>query len=120
MTKEEIIALKDEILTDIRIEQEEADKILNNLLDLAFNENNVSKPILESITTMISNKANISERKTRILDVLTKIYFKESFDSNSLVNKGNIQINNVTDKRELLKAISDSNKELRAIDDKAG
>ena len=105
ITDNDLQEIYTEILKDIRNDRSEIDSLLNNFVEMVMNEGDVSSASKEAIVNLIKTKSDLSDKKTKIADLMTSLRMKDK----SIVGK--VQTNqtnhiHITDKRNLIETLT--------------
>lgn len=78
IVKDEVLLdLYDEILQDCRDDRTKADEILANFLEMVINDGDASSASKEAIVNLMKIRSDISDKKSKIADLKTRIKLKE-------------------------------------------
>jgi hypothetical protein len=105
ITDSDLHTIYAEILDDIRHDRSEIDSLLNNFVEMVLNEGDSSSASKEAIVNLIKTKSDLSDKKTKIADLMTSLRMKDK----SIVGK--VQTNqtnhiHITDKRNLIDSLT--------------
>lgn len=108
VSDEMILGVYGEVLEDVRSDKNQIDETLNNFLNMVINDGDTSTSTKEAIVNLLKLKAEQSDKKTKIADLMTRIKLKEkdTFPKYLAANQtNNINIGGGSTKRELLRKI---------------
>lgn len=111
ITDESLLTMYGEIATNIRGDRGEIDEVLNNFIDMVFNDGDSTTSSKEAVVNLIKLKAEQSDKMARIADLMTRIKLKErdTFPRYLAASQNNT-INIGSDRRALLEAITKAKK----------
>lgn len=109
-----------EIMENLRQDRQEIDEVKNNFVEMVINEGDSTSASKEALTKLIELKTGVSEKMTRVLDLVTRVKMKEkdTFPRYLAAHQNNTI--NIADgsKRELIKQIQKYQKKKKEENDK--
>jgi uncharacterized membrane protein YdfJ with MMPL/SSD domain len=104
ITDTDLHQIYSEILDDIRNDRREINSLLNNFTEMVMNEGDGSSASKEAIVNLIKTKSDLSDKKTKIADLMTSLRIKDK----SLLKNSTNQTNHIhiTDKRNLIESLT--------------
>lgn len=104
-----ILGLFDESLNDIKKQGEQIDSLIDNFVDMVINGGDSTTSSKEALVNLVRNKTDITNNKSKILELMTRIHLKDKDTFPRYLNLHAQQTNNIAgpnDKRELIKHLN--------------
>jgi hypothetical protein len=109
---EQLVEYYNEVFDDIREDRKEIDDIKNTFLEMVINDGDSSSASKEAVVNLMKMKTDLADKKTKALDLLTRIFLKEKDTFPRYLANNVNQYNNITsDKRKLLTSIIEEEKQ---------
>jgi hypothetical protein len=110
VSDEKILGVYDEVLQDCADDRKQADELLSSFVDMVMNGGDATSSSKEAVVNLLKLKADISDKKAKIADLMTRMKLKERdtfprYLAASQHNNVIIENTNPTTKRDILKAI---------------
>jgi len=111
ITDESLLTIYGEIADNIRGDRDDIEDVLNNFINMVFNDGDSTTSSKEAVVNLIKLKAEQSDKMAKIADLMTRIKLKErdtfprylAASQNNTINIGN-------GRRALLEAITKAKK----------
>ena len=112
ITDDVLLTMYAEIANNIRGDRGEIDNILNNFVDMVFNEGDSTTSSKEAVVNLIKLRSEQSDKMTKVADLMTRIKLKErdTFPRYLAASQTNT-INIDNGRRALLEAITKAKKD---------
>lgn len=121
---QQLLGIYAEILNDLRSDRKEIDDVLSNFVNMVFNDGDATTSSKEAIVNLIKTKTDMSDKKAKVADLMTRIKLKERDTMPKWLAK---QINDKKDdtqevkklsRREMLKTLDRAKKKKESSDGK--
>ena len=106
---EEIIIINNEILKDIRDDQEELADVIKMFKEMVINEGDATAASKEALVNLLKIKSETADKKTKVLDIMLRAFLKEKENLfpkylAAYTNQHNEYKINTSAKRDLIKS----------------
>jgi len=108
LTDQDLQAIYNEILDDLRSDRREIDVLLNNFVEMVMNEGDGSSSSKEAVVNLVKIKNDVADKKAKIADLMTGLVIKEKNINKLTANQTNHI--HITDKRAILESIKNAKK----------
>lgn len=109
---EVLLDVYDEILDNCRKDRDSIDEVLNNFIDMVFNEGDSTSATKEGIVNLMKAKSDISDKMSKVADLMTRLKLKsrDTFPKYLAAHQHNNVKIETSHKRELIQRIESEKK----------
>lgn len=108
-----LVKVYDECLDDIRKNTDEIDTVLSTFVNMVINEGDATTSSKEALVNLIKIKADQTDKKAKILDLMTRLKLKDPFPKYMAAHQtNNVTIKESVSKKSMLKQLAKEAKEV--------
>lgn len=121
---QQLLGIYAEILDDLRSDRKEIDEVLSRFVDMVLNEGDATTSSKEAIVNLIKTKTDMSDKKAKVADLMTRVKLKEKDTMPKWLakqindKKDDVQETKKLSRREMLKTLDRAKKKKESADGK--